>query len=179
MTDPLSLYVTISSIVQFSGDILSTLNKVANSHRDAPNSLQRVIAEVNDMNLILGQVQVFLKRDGNGTRQGYQSHNMSSDESLKATLTGCFLVYSRLDAHVCDLVDKNNLNPTRRFLFQSRMKRIRWALWQEAEVMVIIEDLQRHKLSLNLMLNIIQWYEISPRNVDELVKFRPSIYSTI
>ena len=37
------------------------------------------------------------------------------------------------------------------------LERVKWAVWKEAEVADIIEDLQRHKLSLNLMLSIIQW----------------------
>lgn len=37
------------------------------------------------------------------------------------------------------------------------LARIKWALWREEEATEILQELQQHKLSLNLMLSIIQW----------------------
>ena len=73
-----------------------------------------------------------------------------------ATLSGCVLVCSGLDKYVsrvAGIVDLSVPASKAGLVLES----VKWAVWKEAEVADIIEDLQRHKLSLNLMLSIIQW----------------------
>ena len=83
-------------------------------------------------------------------------------QHLMATLSGCVLMCSALDKKLGDVAGLREAG-VQTGTSASRNKagliveKIRWALWKEAEVKEVIEDLQRHKLSLNLMLNIIQW----------------------
>ena len=63
------------------------------------------------------------------------------------------LVYSSQDKYVNEvmgIVDPSVPASKKGLVWE----RVKWAVWKEAEV---VEDLQRHKLSLNLMLGIIQW----------------------
>ena len=82
---------------------------------------------------------------------------------LTATLTGCVLICSALDKKLSDVAGVREANVHTGTTIASGNKagllveKIKWALWKEAEVKELVEDLQRHKLSLNLMLNIIQW----------------------
>jgi len=82
---------------------------------------------------------------------------MISIHQLVATLSGCVLVCSSLDKYlnevVVGIVDPSVPASKARLVWE----RVKWAAWKEAEVADIIEDLQQHKLSLNLMLGIIQW----------------------
>ena len=81
---------------------------------------------------------------------------MISIHHLVATLSGCVLVCSSLDKYLNEVVGivDPSVPASKTGLVWERVK---WAAWKEAEVADIIEDLQRHKLSLNLMLGIIQW----------------------
>ena len=81
---------------------------------------------------------------------------------LMATLSGCVLVCSTVDKKLNDVVGLRETNIHAGTSASGNkagllVEKIKWALWKEAEVKELIEDLQRHKLSLNLMLNIIQW----------------------
>ena len=154
MSDPLSIMGSVAGLISLSASLLSTMKRLSDSYRDAPTSVQGVIAEVQDMNLIFCQVQLFIA--GTGKQPNHQRLTMISVHSLIATLTGCSLVYSRLYEYVCNLVGQNMAN-THPNAFEFKLDRVKWVLWKEAEVMVVVEDLQRHKLSLNLMLTIIQW----------------------
>ena len=73
---------------------------------------------------------------------------------LMATLSGCVLICSTLDKKLNDVAGLRGAGANTAELLVGRIK---WALWKEAEVKEVIGDLQQHKSSLNLMLNIIQW----------------------
>jgi len=81
---------------------------------------------------------------------------MISLHHLLATLSSCVLVCSGVDKYVsrvAGIVDPSG--PAGKA--GSVLARVQWVAWKEVEVADIIEDLQRHKLSLNLMLSITQW----------------------
>ena len=115
---------------------------------------------MSDLNLVFCQVQLFI---GGSTKVPKKSRlTLISLHHLMATLSGCVLVCSALDKKL------NNVAGLREAGVHTGtsgsgnkagllVEKIKWALWKEYEVNELIEDLQRHKLSLNLMLNIIQW----------------------
>ena len=81
---------------------------------------------------------------------------------LMATLSGCVLMCSALDKKLSDVagLQKAGVHTSTSASGNKAgllVEKIKWALWKEAEVKELIEDLERHKLSLNLMLNFIQW----------------------
>ncbi|KAI5803536.1 hypothetical protein DFH27DRAFT_51868 [Peziza echinospora] len=160
MSDPLSIAASVAGLVSISAVILCTLKGLSDSYRDAPASIQRVVVEVQDMCLIFEQVQMFIDGTGHGVQPSHQRLSMIPIQNLVTTLTGCVLVYSRLDEYVCKLVGKKRPNSPgnpQSNIIEYRMKKVKWVLWREAEVKVVLEDLQRHKMSLSLMLSIIHW----------------------
>ena len=84
---------------------------------------------------------------------------MISIHNLMATLTGCVIVYSKLEKKVNEVCGFND--PAAASTAWKRagviVDRVKWGLWRQEEVLAIIKDLQRQKLSLNLMLTIITW----------------------
>ena len=83
---------------------------------------------------------------------------------LMATLSGCVLMFSALDKKLSEVAGLREAGVHTGTSASGNtvpaglpVEKIKWALWKEAEVKKVIEDLQRHKLSLNLMLNIVQW----------------------
>jgi hypothetical protein len=110
--------------------------------------------EMRAMKDLLCQVQLLI--DGNGEKSNHCRLTMISVKHLITMVTGCFVVCSRLDKSlsevqgISDPFSKTNTG-------KNLVERVRWAAWKEDEVFVMLGDLQRHKLSLNLMLSIIQW----------------------
>jgi len=95
-------------------------------------------------------------------RQNHGNLTMIPIHNLMVTLTGCVIVYTRLKKkvnEVCGFSDSTTASVAwkRAGVIADRVK---WGLWRYEEVLGIIEDLQRQKLSLNLMLAIICWWVI-------------------
>jgi len=154
MSDPLSVVASIAGLVAVSAKIISLLKDLYDSAKGAPESISRVRAEMQDLNVIFCEVQLFIM--GQSRMPEGNRLSMISIHHLVATLSGCVLVCSGLDKYVsrvAGIVDPS-VPASKAGLVSERVK---WAAWKEAEVIDIIEDLQRHKLSLNLMLSIIQW----------------------
>jgi hypothetical protein len=158
--DPLSLTASIAGLLGLSGQILTTLNSLytfGKSAKNAVESICRLKEEVEEMNGIFCHVQLFIL----GTGKKQPSHNrlmMISIHHLVATLSGCVLVYSSLDKYlneVAGITDGNAKAITTGVKLV--WERVRWAAWKESDVASVLEDLQRHKMSLSLMLAIIQW----------------------
>ena len=81
---------------------------------------------------------------------------MISIHNLMTTLTGCVIGYTRLEKKVNEVCGFDD--PTASWRMAGVVAdRVKWGLWKHDEVLVIIEDLQRQKLSLNLMLTILSW----------------------
>ena len=157
MGDPLSIAASVAGLITISAQIVGMAKELFDKVKDAPETMMRVREEVESMHPIFCQVQLFLI--GSGSRLNYGNLTMISIHNLMATLTGCVIVYSRLEKkvnEVCGFGDPTTASATwrRAGIIADRVK---WGLWRHEEVLGIIEDLQRQKLSLNLMLNIITW----------------------
>ena len=157
MGDPLSIAASVAGLITISAQIVGMAKELFDKVNDAPESMMRVREEVESMQPIFLQVQLLLT--GAGSRPNHSNLTMISVHSLMATLTGCVIVYSRLEKkvnEVCGLPD-----PTTASAAWKRAgviaDRIKWGLWGHEEVLSIIEDLQRQKLNLILMLTIICW----------------------
>lgn len=155
MGDPLSIIASIAGLVTISAQIARVAKSLYDSGKDAPISINKVKEEMEDMNLIFCEVQLFIS--GASKKPDRSRLTMISLDHLVATLSGCVLVCSSLEKTLGDVSGIAESGP-KGWNRALAVERIKWALWKEADAMVVIEDLQRHKLSLSLMLNIIQWY---------------------
>jgi hypothetical protein len=159
MTDPLSITASIAGLIGLSGQILATVNSLyafGKSAKNAPQSIGRLKEEIEDMNGIFCQVQLFIL--GTGKKQPSQNRlTMISVHHLVSTLSGCVLVCSNLNKYLDEVAGIEDPNAKSITGVKLVLERVRWAAWKESEVAIVLEDLQRHKVSMNLMLSIIQW----------------------
>lgn len=157
MSDPLSVVASIAGLIGISAKIISMLKGVYDcgaKAKGAPESISCVIDEMQDMNVIFCEVQLFVIGQSKSRQQNRLT--MISVHHLIATLSGGVLVCSSLDKYLSEVV--GIVDPSVPAGKAGLMcERVKWAAWKEAQVTEVIEDLQRHKLSLNLMLGIIQW----------------------
>ena len=160
MSDPLSITSAIAGLLTLATQITATACVLYSSVKDAPASIRQIEEEMSDLNLVFCQVQLFI---GGSTKAPKKSRlTLISLRHLMATLSGCVLVFSALDQKLnavaglreAGVYTGTSVSGNKAGLL---VEKIKWALWKEAEVKELIEDLQRHKLSLNLMLSIIQW----------------------
>lgn len=109
------------------------------------------------MHIIFSEVQTLF--EGHGKRPQHSKLTLVSIHNLLTVLTGCVLVWSRLEAKLNDVAGlanpptpaKKHENPAADVLL-----RVKWALWTQTEAQVILEDLQRYKTSLHMMLTLVQ-----------------------
>ena len=157
MGDPLSIAASVAGLITVSTQIVGMAKDLFGKVKDAPETMMRVREEVESMQPIFFQMQLLL--NGAGPRPNHGSLTMIYIHSLMATLTGCVIVYSRLEKKVNEVCGFSD--PTTASAAWERAgviaDRVKWGLWRHEEVMCIIEDLQRQKLSLNLMLTIMAW----------------------
>ena len=154
MGDPLSIAGSVAGLITISAQIVGMAKEVFGKVKDAPETMMRVREEVESMQPIFCQVQLLLNGSGLGLNHG--NLMMISIHNLMTTLTGCVIVYTRLEKKVNEVCGFNDPTAARGRV-EVTTDRVKWGLWRHEEALVIIEDLQRQKLSLNLMLTIITW----------------------
>jgi hypothetical protein len=143
--DPLSVMASVVGLLAAAGQVTSVLSTVKSSIKDAPRSMDHAISEVKAVEISLSAIQKFLLGLSSAPRQRI---TMIQVDQLLATLTEAVLTFSDLEALVKPLATDSE---------SSMIERIRWC-WKEDDVSRIMIRLERHKSSLSLMLNIVQWY---------------------
>ncbi|KAF8423333.1 hypothetical protein EV426DRAFT_717588 [Tirmania nivea] len=155
MGDPLSIAASVAGLITISAQIVGIAKDLFDKVKDTPESMLWVKEEVESMQPIFCQVHLLLH--GSGSRLNHSNLTMISIDNLMATLTGCVIVYSRLEKKVNEVCGFDD--PTTASAAWKRAAviadRVKWGLWRHEEVSCFIEDLQRQKLSLNLMITII------------------------
>ena len=164
MSDPLSVLSAVVGLVAVSAQLGVLTKQLCDSAKEAPASMAQVKEEMHHLNLVFAQVELLVtgttKKTPSKTRM-----TMLSLQDLMTVLSGCVLLFSKLEnklGDVAGLVDPATQKPAKGVQFT--MERIKWALWKEEEVGAILQDLQRYKISLNLMLTVVQWYVCSGIN---------------
>jgi len=157
MSDPLSVAASVAGLITISTQIVGMAKELFSRVKDAPETMMTMRDEVESMQPIFCQVQLLLY--GTGTRPNQGNLTRISIHNLMATLTGCVIVYSKLEkmvSEVCGFGDPATASTSwkRAGVVAGRVK---WGLWRQEEALAIIEDLQWQKLSLTLMLTIITW----------------------
>ena len=158
MPDPLSVLSAIVGLVGVSAHLGRRSKDLYDSAKVAPTSLLQLHTEMQNIHIVFVEVEMFVRGTAK-KRPTKKGMTMISLHHLMTILTGCVLVFSNIDkklSEVAGLVDPTTQKPIRNL--QSTLDRIKWALWKEAEIAVMLQDLDRHKLTLNMMLSLIQWY---------------------
>ena len=157
--DPLSILASVVGLVNAAGKISSILAITLSNVHESPQLMQDVLSEVNDVKIFLSALQRFLFGISSAPRRRVALITL---HQLIATLTEAVFTFSELE----DL-----LAPFAASCEISIIERARWAMKEET-ISRIIQRLQRHKSSLSLMLNIVQWCILYPPVVSLLWDIR-------
>lgn len=144
MADPLSVAASITGLIMAGIQITSTVGRFISNTTGAPVLAQTVSSEVHDFVRVLSSLQhIVLGSLGNMART-----SMIDVDELVITITACICTLSDLEKEVDCLAVIDNM---------SIRARLKWA-WAASTISGLIERVQHHKLSLNLMLTILTWY---------------------
>jgi len=153
----MSIAASIAGLITISVQVIGMTKELFDKVKDTPETVMRVREEVESMQPIFKQVQLLL--NGTGSRLNRSNLIMISIHNLMATLTGCVIVYSWLEKKVNGVCGFND--PTTASEAWKRegvvADRVKWGLWRQREVLIIIEELHQQRQKLALMLTIITW----------------------
>jgi hypothetical protein len=140
-----SITASVAGLLGMSAEVLTILRDLRNNAKDAPPSISRVIEGVEALHSTLGQVHAMLRTPHDRLR-------MISFDHLITTLSGAVLVITELDRYIGEVAALADASVIKR-----TWNRVKWASWKEQEIADCVEQLQRHNVSLNLKLAIVQW----------------------
>jgi hypothetical protein len=144
MADPLSVSASIAGLITAGVKISQVLAQVISKARNAPKECRLVQLEVENIQTILGQLQLFLL----GIRRAARSRtSLILVDQVITTLATCVSTFSELDTFTEALKSDSDLNI---------LDRLRWVA-KDGEIKEIFARLESHKNSLNLMLTILTW----------------------
>jgi len=138
--DPLSVTASITGIITAAAQVSTLLGQI----KDAPTLVEAVLTEVDHIKLVFRALQNFLNR-ASGVTEGRAA--LIQLEDVVVILTQTVLVFSELETLITPL---SNPNKT------SFLSRLTWTRVKPG-VMRLVSQLERHKTSLVLLLQIIQW----------------------
>ncbi|KAH0541711.1 hypothetical protein FGG08_003803 [Glutinoglossum americanum] len=141
--DPLSVAASVVGLLLAGGKMAGLLSKMT-SLTDAPALARAVLTEMSDISAALRHTQDFLR---GAIAVPAERRQYILLEHLVATLTGCVTTYSELEP----IVDSLRIGASDMGAFD----RVKWSV-KENEIRDIVQRLQNHKSSLNLMLTILQ-----------------------
>ena len=144
--DPLSITVAVVSLLEAACRIKRLFDSIISSTRDSPRVLQDALTEVKHVEISVRSLERYLLHLGsiNPRRAA-----MIQVDELIVTLTDTLLTFCDLEKFLNLLADPKLLGALR--------NAVTW-LSRVTEIDGYLVKLQRHKLSLTLMLSIIQWY---------------------
>jgi hypothetical protein len=142
--DSINVMTSLVGLLGSAGKVVVLL-AVKKSISEAPRLMDQVLSEVQELEHLLSAVQSFLLGMSSAPKKRIA---MIRVNQLVATLSEAVLTFSDLEALVSSIAkDKGRLPIMSRLL----------SVWKEEEVASIMLRLERHKSSLSLMLNIVQW----------------------
>ena len=144
--DPLSVMASVVGLLAGAGKVATVLRKLKTSVVDAPVSIGLLLFQIEDISNCLSAVKLLLLEINSAPKRRV---SMVQVDHLVATLTEAVLTFSELEAVIIPLKDIN-------VSAVSTIQRLKWA-WEEENMANIMTRLDRHKSSLSLILNILQW----------------------
>lgn len=142
--DPLSVSASIIGIIGAAAKISSVLVTFVKKTRNAPDSAQELISEVNSLTATLTHLQTYLLNAA-GTAKSRAS--LILVDQVLVTLSECVMTFSKLEALLGSSQDDAEWKI---------LNRVKWAL-EESSISNIFRRLQNNKTSLTLMLTVLQW----------------------
>lgn len=143
--DPLSVTASVVAILQAASSVISILS----DFKEASPGINAVITEVKHVRLVVSALQSYVDRSRQ-LRSGRAA--LVQVDDVVAVLTQTVLVFSELEATF--FVSRKSKNSN---LFSRLGKQLAWT-WQQGGINRLVDQLQEQKLSLNLLLQIMQWY---------------------
>lgn len=142
--DPLSVTASVVGLLATTTKLVPQLYSLGTIIKDAPRLAQAAATELEAIAFVLTPLQTYI----DGYAQASVARlSLITVEHITATLTGCVLTYSELDAVLKSM--RSNTKMT-------AWDRTKWYVKSD-EVQPLITRLQGHKASFTLMLNIVQW----------------------
>ncbi len=139
--DPLSVAASITSILMAAAQVCSFLTQI----RNAPASVTAILTEIEHIEIVFRALQRFIDHAKTVTR--YRAA-LIQIEDVAVMLTQTVLVFSELQTLLAPLSTNGQRSGIRRRFDWSR---------QEPGVNRLVNQLQRHKTSLSILLQVIQW----------------------
>lgn len=141
--EPLSIAASIMGILSAAASISEVLRATIERSRNAPKSIRDLQLEVNAIRTALGQIQAFILRKAEVSRS---QASLILVEQVVVTLAGCVITFSDLELLAETLRTDEEIGI---------MDRVRW-MSKADSIAEMISKLQNHKLSLLLMLTILE-----------------------
>jgi len=142
----ISVAASVASLVQITATVIDFFSTMTETSRIAQN----VLAELRELEPIFHQLQDFILDFDEGN--GNDRKSMIFVDQLVATLTGCVCSFAELE----QVLDGLNINDNAGVLLRL-WGTAKWAL-KDPDLVRILDNLQKYKLTLNLMLTIITWF---------------------
>jgi hypothetical protein len=139
--DPLSVGSAVVGLVAGASRVWVMKWYKTGPMRDAPKSALQIRDELDSITAALESLQTYI--DGAATPNA-SGRSMLSLRNIVATLTACVTTYSDLELVVRKCVGADG-----------EVNRVKWMI-NESEIGELVQRLQAHKLSLTLMLMILQ-----------------------
>ncbi|KAL8856197.1 MAG: hypothetical protein Q9178_007162 [Gyalolechia marmorata] len=148
MADPLSIAAGVIGILTAAAQISHLLFDSTRNSKDAPQTAQIVLTEVNEISGTLSHLQSFLL--GNETLDQSRTKLLQVDQVV-TVVSGCVLTFSKLEKLLDSLkTDDIGIRDC-----------VRWAR-KEKSISGLVQRLQNHKASLSLVLHILNgWVMLS------------------
>jgi hypothetical protein len=144
--DLLSISTAIDSLLAWTEKLSSALHKFLSNIKHAPQSMQLALCTLKDMGVALSSIQRLFS---NLLVLRPRRKEMVELEHLAITITQAVKTFSDLDSLLAPAFCSTSSIAT-------AWERLQWA-WKEDSVSRVLQQLDRHKSSLSLMLSIIQW----------------------
>ncbi|WXC48166.1 hypothetical protein QX201_007881 [Fusarium graminearum] len=141
--DPLSVAASAIGLLSAGAKITSILVSFTNNVQDSPKLAQHLITEIADITAAISALQSYIT----GIAQIPKERGaLVLLENVLTSLTGCVVTYSDLQT----IIDNLNLSSDLR-----TFDKLKWAR-QASSINTIVQRLQNHKSSLNLLLTVVQ-----------------------
>lgn len=144
--DPLSVTASIVGILAVEAKTGKLLQVTISSTRDVPHILTPLACEVHEVEAALSPLQILL---ADLSLTPTHRAALVQVDHLIVTLTQAVLTFSDLETAVAPFLTPRGGNVPLR-------TRLKWTR-AESQCTKIVERLQRHKASISVMLNILQW----------------------
>ena len=144
MGDPLSIAAGVAGILTAAGQISSLLIDFIKNTDSAPQDARNVLADVSETSVILSSLQSLIL----GTDVADRSRtSLLQVDHVIVIVTGCVSTFSELES----LLDGLKLEQ------MGLLDRFKW-ISEAPRIAGILERLEAHKISLTLMLTILNGY---------------------